>query len=114
MRRPNGKTRQANQSERNFQGWLKEHVCCVSGDNGVEVHHCEGSTFRHNKVLIGHWFCIPLTTEKHKEYHSGTRAFRERHGMQADLWMNVYQLYKDDTGKKAPLEVVQAIADWGR
>jgi len=36
-------TRGPNSHEKDFQAWLKEQPCCLSGQNDVQVHHCAGS-----------------------------------------------------------------------
>ena len=114
MQRSNKQTRGRNAVEAAFQGWLKMQDCCVSGEYGVQVHHCEGSAFKHNKVLIGHWFCIPLSVGKHKEYHSGTKAFRGNYGPQSLFWIVLHDLYVDDGNDPAPDDVIDSIMDWGR
>ena len=83
-------TRGANSAEKEFQGWLKNQECCITGEHGVQVHHCKGSTFKHNKVLIGHWYCLPLSPDKHAEYHAGTKSFQAKYGSQAELWLECY------------------------
>lgn len=117
MRRKKTKnTRGPNQQEKDFQGWLKDRrICCITGQNNVEVHHCKGATFKHNKVLIGHWFVIPLCEEVHKEYDQGTKAFLEKYGPQSGLWMECIKEYVYETGRDYPPEdVTSAIIDYGR
>ena len=80
----------------------------------MEVHHCKGATFKHSKTLVGHWFCIPLTPDMHKEYHAGTRAFCKNYGPQSLLWEKVHDKYFSETGDRAPQEVIEAIRDYGR
>lgn len=109
QRKSNSKTRGPSTAEKEFQGWLKEQPCCVSGEWGVQVHHCKGSTFRHNKVLVGHWFCLPLSVSKHNEYHAGTKAFQTNYGSQSELWLDQYHEYERQTGNLVPVEVVCAI-----
>ena len=104
-------TRGPNSDEKKFQGWLKERNCCVSGDYGVEVHHCVGSTGKHNKVLIGHWFCLPLSTEIHREYHAGTKSWREKYATQSFFWSYLVADYQEETGCIVPADVVGAVMD---
>jgi len=109
QRRPTKNTRGPNQDEKDFQKWLKENNCCLSGLFHVHVHHCLGATAKHNKVLIGHYFCIPLSPEIHREYHSGSKAWRESHGLQSALWAILAEEYETSTGRVIPLDVKNAI-----
>jgi hypothetical protein len=49
-----------------------------------------GATYKHNKTLIGHWFCIPLchTCDEVITYGS-RREFKKRFGLQSALWLEV-------------------------
>ena len=114
MQRKKGKTGLRNASEGAFQLWLKEQPCLLGGQGVTELHHCKGSTFRNNKILIGHWFCINLSQEKHAEYHAGTKAFRETYGAQSKLWEKIHDKYFSETGSRAPDDVVEAIRSYGR
>ncbi|NRA49216.1 MAG: DUF968 domain-containing protein [Phaeodactylibacter sp.] len=114
MQRKNNKTRGANAEEKRFHTWLANQRCCVSGDYGVQIHHCKGSSFRHNKVLIGHWFVIPLSPERHAEYHSGTKAFREKYGPQSALWSELVEKYESETGLICPYDVQIAIMNYAQ
>ena len=111
QRKASKTTRGPNAAEKAFQAHLKQqNESWVSGQYGVEVHHCKGSTFKHNKVLIGHWFCIPLTTDEHAEYHSGTKAFQAKHGSQASIWLEAYHLGRFGE-HEPPDDVFAAICD---
>jgi hypothetical protein len=111
-------TRGPNAEEQRFQAFCKESDCSVCGNPGPSiVHHCEGSTFKHNKVLVGHWFTIPLCETCDDVITKGSRrAFREKFGPQSHIWNGVmvdYQCEKENF-LIIPLEVHQAIMDWGR
>jgi hypothetical protein len=118
QRKRNKGVRWPNQDEKDFQSWLKDRPCCVSGQSGVSVHHMYGSTFKHNKVLIGHWACIPLAYEFHQGrcgYHTiGQKTWRDVYGDQCNYWIVQHDIYVDEGGKPAPQEVINAIMDWGR
>lgn len=114
QRKPTKNTRGPNADEKKFQGWLKEQPCCITGAFGVQVHHCVGATGKNNKVLIGHYFCLPMSVEIHDEYHAGTKAWRENHGAQSDLWMDFASTFELDTGAIIPNDVVDAIKDWNK
>lgn len=112
-RKSSKNTRGPNADEKAFQAWLKTQPCFITGQNNVQVHHCMGATFKHNKELIGHFFCLPLSEEKHKEYHAGTKAWRENYGTQSSWWMLQMMNYAMETGKGCPESVFDAIKDYG-
>lgn len=85
-RKPNKQSRGANAQEKAFHGWLKHRSCCCCGNEPVHVHHCVGSSYKHNRVLIGHWFCIPLCDECHKLRHDHKKSFIFLYGPECDLW----------------------------
>lgn len=114
QRKSTKNTRGANTDEKRFQAWLKTQKCCVAGQGVVEVHHCKGATFKHNKELIGHWFCIPLSQSAHRAYHSGSKTWREVYGNQCDHWHDMHYKYKNETGLSAPNSVLNAIMDYGK
>lgn len=109
QRRATKQSRGPNAAEKRFLQWLKSRPCVVSGATGVEVHHCMGSSAKQNKVLIGHWFCLPLSPEMHQSYHAASKAWRAEHGSQCDLWANLAIQYERETGEAIPNEVVTAI-----
>ena len=114
QRRATKNTRGPNADERRFQQWLKQQKCCVGSNGIVEVHHCKGSTFKHNKVLIGHWFCIPLSQSAHQAYHNGTKSWRDVYGPQSALWHSEALAYMAETGEEIPESVILAIMDYGK
>lgn len=114
QRRSTKNTRGPNANEKDFQSWLKFQPCCVGGNGITEVHHCKGATFKHRKVLIGHWFCIPLSQSAHARYHAGTKNWRICHGSQSDLWSLKAAQYENETGKLIPNDVKLAIQDYGQ
>jgi len=84
-------------------------VCGCSGPSIVQ--HCFGKTFKHNKVLIGHWFVIPLCIMCDEIDTKGSHgAFRRKFGPQSDLWLEIYNKSPVDV----PKEIVAAIKDWGK
>jgi len=118
MQRPTKQTRGPNKIEKDFQGWLKYRPCCVSGREGVSVHHMCGSAFKHNKILIGHLACIPL----HYDFHQGvdgihtigSKPWREIHGPQTLLFEREVYEYGKETGIELPFYELRAIMDWGK
>ena len=95
--------------------WLTELDCCTAcgAHAPLIAHHCEGSTFRHNKVYVGPWFVIGLCQRCDNKVTLGSRkGFREIYGPQSDLWHK--QLQKYPLRHECPLDVFAAIANWGR
>lgn len=113
QRKATKKTRGANSAEKEFQRWLKNLPCVACGRPGPSIcDHMYGSTFRHNKILIGHWACLPycqkcdsVKTIKGRRAHNVTFGITQA-GL-FKLWHNFY-------GYPIPEEVVNAIIDWGR
>jgi hypothetical protein len=97
-----------NSAEKAFQGWLKNQPCVWCGNEGPSiVDHCKGSTFGHNKVHIGHWFCIPQCVEcdTKKTVHG------RRQGDEAGAWCGLMAQYK---GVNAEDCVWMSIISWGK
>lgn len=117
QRRASKNTRLANSQEKAFMVWTKEQPCCICGAPGPSiVDHMYGSTFKHNKVLIGMWALLPYCFECDKVKTNGSHFahLKEFACTQADLWESSHLDYSIDTGQKAPTEACQAIMDWGR
>ena len=117
-RKPTKNTPGPNADEKAFQSWLKEQPCCVTGRGGVDVHHMYGSAFKNNKILIGHWACIPLCPDLHRGMDGihtiGKARWCDMWGPQSALWELVILDYSAETGETPPNEVYDAIMDWGR
>ena len=130
QRKATKNTRAANAQEKKFHSWIKNQPCCVCSNPAPSImHHCEGATFKHNKVLVGHWFCIPLCqTCDDVVTHGSRKAFREKFGPQSELWRRVANSYEKEnkiTPKRPcgggsiadsiiPFDVYYSILDWGR
>lgn len=113
QRKPTPQSRGPNAAERAHIKWIKERgICAACGnDGGVIAHHCEGSTFRNNKVLCGHFFVIGLCQCCDNIITRGSRkAFREAFGAQSELWLKQAEKYPVEI----PLEIIQAIASYGK
>ena len=111
MQRPRSKkTRHANAAEKRFHAYTKEADCIVCGQIGPSiVHHCKGSTFKHNKTLIGHMFVIPLCPmcDELPTKHSLARFIQEV-GPQATLWKK----HIKNSGHPYHIDVYVAIEDY--
>ena len=111
QRKPTSNTRGPNADEKRFQGWLKEQPCVWCDNPGPNiVDHCRGATFKHNKVLIGHWFCLPCCVEcdTQKAIHG------KRLGNEAAKWYVIDHEFLLDCKIEAPSEVGISILDWGK
>lgn len=111
QRKATKNTRGPSAEEKRFQGWLKEQPCVWCNNPGPSiVDHCRGATFKHNKVLIGHWFCIPqcLECDTQKTMHG------KRQGNESEAWLDVYHEYEITTGNMAPIQVICSIEDWAK
>ena len=110
-------TRHPNAAESRFMLWIKEQDCCSCHKPGPSIcDHMYGSTFKHNKVLVGHWALLPYCQECDtvKTIH-GRKAHNDKFGFtQAELWDMMITEYTLDEQLPVPFEVIQAIADWGR
>ena len=125
QRKPTQNTRGPNAEEKRFQHWVKERGQCAAckrffGYGNVILHHCEGSTFRHNKVLVGHMFVIGLCAQCDSVITAGSRkAFRLRFGPQSLLWADLFLEYLNAIGASfndvnPEPDYVRAILSWGK
>jgi hypothetical protein len=112
QRKPTRQSRGPNAQEKRFHAHTKESDCITCGNPGPSiVHHCEGSTFKHDKVLCGHYFVIPLCLTCDDVITKGSRkAFRERFGAQSDYW----QWHVEKSGFVPPIDVFNAISEWNK
>jgi len=96
--------------------YTKECDCIACGNPGPSiVHHAEGATFKHNKVLVGHWFVLPLCQACDDVITQGSRkAFREKFGPQSELWIKYIRGADCSTKILPPFHIYEAIGDWGK
>tara|TARA_R110000824_G_scaffold257939_1_gene446852 strand:- start:1758 stop:2102 length:345 start_codon:yes stop_codon:yes gene_type:complete len=100
-----------NAAEKAFQGWLKDQSCVWCGNDGPSiVDHCKGSTFGHNKVHVGHWFCIPQCVECDTE----KTVHGKRQGNESTAWIVLNHSYQEQGNKSAPDDVWHSIEDWNK
>ena len=117
IRKPSKNTPGPTVDEKGFMSWTKEQPCCICGAPGPSiVDHMYGSTFRHNKVLIGMWALLPYCQEHDAVKTQGShRAHLKEFGKsQAEIWGEVHQQFEMETKRMVPFHVVAAIMDWGR
>ena len=115
QRKPTRQSRGPNAAEKRFQDYQKNKGWCdAEGMEGpVILHHAEGATFKHNKVLCGHWFVLALSQKADDVVtHGSRRKFREKYGPQSILWARAMEDYPNI--EECPPEVFKAIVDWGK
>lgn len=112
QRKATRNTRGPNAEEKRFMGYTKECSCIACRNPGPSIgHHAEGATFKNNKVLVGHWFILPLCLSCDDVITRGSRkGFRELFGPQSELWIK----HIENSPFEAPYEVFAAIESWRR
>ena len=116
QRRATKNTRMGNSEEKRFHAFTKESDCIVCGNPAPSiVHHCMGSTYKHNKQLIGHWFVIPLCQMCDDVVtHGSRRKFKDEFDLQGDYWQKHHANYAfQNINYIAPLEIIESIRDCG-
>ena len=54
-----------NKAQKRWHHWLAGHGCFLCR-TPAEIHHCAGSSAKHNKVHVGQDFCVPLCASCHR------------------------------------------------
>lgn len=115
MQRPaSKKTRAINADEKRFMSWVKDQQCIQCGSHQVVVDHMYGSTFKHNRILIGMWALLPLCPicDDFKTTGSAKAYLREFNETQAQSYE---RLLSQCPGELLPPEDVRsAIKDWNK
>ena len=113
QRKPTKNTRGPNAEEKRFAAYTKESDCIACGAEGPSiVDHVAGATYKHNKVLIGHCFLIPLCVacDTIKTQGSG-KALAEHSGRSlSDLWYEQIKGYSTIP----PSDVIISILSCGK
>lgn len=115
QRKQSKTTRGPNAAEKRFQAYTKTSDCIVCGNPGPSiVDHCYGSICKENKILIGHWWVIPMCVNCDKMKSLGsTRGFISLIGKRLKvLWASHLSNYEASTGDFPPVDVVQSIEDY--
>lgn len=113
QRRATKNTRGRNSYEKSFQGFIKESDCGYCGATGPSiVDHSMGATFKHNKVLVGHWFVTPkckpcddIKTQGNRKWHNELTGKTE-----TQCWLDKILEYAGPV----PDDVIESIKDWNR
>lgn len=104
-------------SQKKWREEVRELGCIIErSKGGIEIHHVLGATAKHNKVVIGHWFILPLTGWYHREnpilnVTDNKKLFEANFGSQVELFIQLLELYEFHYEKPHPVpaEVVEAI-----
>ena len=96
-----------NAEEKRFRQWTVEQDCIGCGNPGPSIgEHCRGATKRENKVLIGHWYMIPLCPSCDSGHKKGNlRMIGGQYVPMPQLWYK----HITDSPEQPPDEVVSAI-----
>jgi hypothetical protein len=104
-------------SQKAWREAVRELGCVIDkSKGGIEIHHVLGATAKHNKVDIGHWFILPLSSWYHRENPTlnvtdNKRLFEANFGTQVQLFMGLIMQYEFIHERVAPVpaEVIDAI-----
>ena len=114
QRKASKKTRLPNAAEKRFMSWVKEQPCIQCGREGVVVDHMYGSTFRHNRILIGPWALLPLCGECDQVKTNGSHRAYLKHFNETQAKSFVRLLDSCPLSIVPPTLVVLAVIDWGK
>ena len=117
QRKATKNTRGRNAAEEHYQNWAKEQRCAFCGMPGPSINdHAEGATFRHNKVLIGHFYVVSKCqicddAKTFGNYHDHLKQCGITH---SDAWLEQAARYEQETGREIPPEVKASIGSLNR
>lgn len=102
-----------------WEALVREQGCIITGQNDVQLHHVHGRTYKHNKVLIGPWFILPLCCELHDVGSNNPnnvthypKDFANAFGLQKDLFATMCRdLVLEGNVLPFPQEVIDSIQD---
>ena len=117
--------KQPNAKQKRWHEWLREQGCsnpvCSCNNYYTAVHHCCGSTGKHNKVHIGQDWVLNLCYDCHQGpdgIHHSCEAFNtdeSRKQIEKRLFIKMVTLYEGEFNEPpCSLEVISAIMDYRR
>ena len=96
-------------AESRWMDFVAEQGCQFSLMNTEQIHHCAGGTARSNKVDIGEFYILPLTTHWHNWLHN--EAGQARRQIEKALFFEmVYRM--EGSSHLITDEVLEAIRVW--
>lgn len=115
QRKATPQSRSANSAEKRHMSWIKQRMTCAACNQFGPVinHHCEGATFKNNKVQCGHLFVIGLCLScDNIVTRESRKAFRDAFGSQSGLWQEQFEDYPRK--HEFSQEEVNAIVSYGK
>ena len=111
---------------REFEEKVRSLGCCVTGAlNDVQIHHVLGRKGKHNKVLVGPVFILPLHKDYHMEtgdyqnaWHKNKKGFISEFGLPGKLFLHkvsedfISKFGRDDYVRFVLPEQIEAIGDY--
>lgn len=104
--------------QKKWHDWLASFDCYICQQK-AEVHHCVGSTGKHQKVHIGQDFCVPLCGHCHRGpqgIHGDLSAFdghklgERRKEIEKTIFNHLVAVYRRQHGEyPCPPDVLAAI-----
>ena len=97
---------------------VADYGCVVTREPQVQIHHVKGRTFKHDKVLIGPWYILPLTPRLHDVGSNNAfnvthwkKRFEIEYGTQNQLFFQMVNAMLEQ-GQEVPVpdDVLDAIA----
>jgi len=93
--------------------------CAVTRERSVQLHHVKGRKYKHNKVLIGPWYILPLTHRLHDVGSNNQfnvthwpKRFEIEFGTQQKLFLDmVATMLEYGQEIPVPAEVLEAIGE---
>lgn len=104
--------KQPTAAQKRWQEWQREQGCHYCKQH-TSIHHCVGSTAKHNKVWIGQWWTLPLCYDHHQDPVTGIHAHPNRKVIEKQLFMYYWNEWMNQ-GNDFPQEVYEAIMDYHR
>lgn len=93
-----------------WEGIVREFGCVVTKEKDVQIHHTFGRTYKHEKVLIGPWYILPLVHRLHdvssNHPHNVThwpKKFAKEYGYQQDLFFRMCEAIQRN-GRQLPFD----------
>ena len=99
-------------SYRDFEELVRTIGCIITGSPHPQIHHVKGRTFKHNKILIGPWYILPLHYDLHNgshpnAYHNSKHGFIAAYGHPRYLFKQVL----DKIDYNLDQDIISAIMD---
>lgn len=95
---------------RDWEQMVADYGCVVTREKPVQLHHVFGRTYKHEKVLIGPWYILPLVHRLHdvssNHPHNVThwpKKFAKEYGYQQDLFLRMCEAIQRN-GRQLPFD----------